>query len=82
MWLRRSLNANTNYPWAHFLLAAAHSLSGELDEARAAAKAELAPNPDFTIRRVKAFPFSGDEQFRAGSRRLFQGMRLAGVPDG
>jgi TolB-like protein/class 3 adenylate cyclase len=82
MWLRRSLKANTNYPWAHFVLAAAHSLSGESDEARAAAKAGLALDPGFTIRRIKAFPFSGDEQFRAGTRRLFQGMRLAGVPDG
>jgi TolB-like protein/class 3 adenylate cyclase len=82
MWLRRSLKANTNYPWACFLLAAAHSLSGELNEARAAAKAGLALDPGFTIGRLKAFPLpSGDEQFRAGSRRLIQGMRLAGVPE-
>jgi TolB-like protein len=70
MWLHRSLKANTNYPWAHFVLAAAHSLSGELDEARAAAKAGLALDPGFTIRRLKAFPFSGDEQFRAATRAL------------
>jgi tetratricopeptide (TPR) repeat protein len=82
MWLRRSLKANTNYPWARFVLAAVHSLSGEPDEARAAAKAGLALDPGFTIRRLKAFPFSGGEQFRAGSRRLIQGMRLAGVPEG
>ena len=82
MWIRRSLKANTNYPWAHFLLAAALSLSGELDEARAAAKAGLALDPGFTIRRLKAFPFSGNEQFRVGSRRIIQGMRLAGVPEG
>ena len=55
MWLRRSLKANTNYPWAHFVLAAALSLSGELDEARAAAKAGLALDPGFTIRRLKAY---------------------------
>jgi TolB-like protein/Flp pilus assembly protein TadD len=82
MWIRRSLKANTNYPWAHFLLAAALSLSGELDEARAAAKAGLTLDPGFTIRRLKAFPFSGNEQFRAGSRRIIQGMRLAGIPEG
>jgi tetratricopeptide (TPR) repeat protein len=82
MWLRRSLKANTNYPWAHFELAAAHSLSGELDEARAAAKAGLALDPAFTIRRLKAFPFSGDEQFRAATRRIIRGMRSAGVPEG
>jgi hypothetical protein len=79
--LHRSLKVNTNYPWAHFLLAAVHSLSGELDEARAAAKAGLVLDPGFTIRRLKAFPLSGDKQFRAGSRRLVRGMHLAGVPD-
>ena len=78
MWLRRALNVNTNYPWAHFLLAATHSLSGELDEARAAAKAGLALDPGFTVRRLRVFPFS---QFRAASRRLIRGMRLAGVPE-
>ncbi len=82
MWLHRSLKANTNYPWAHFVLAAAHSLSDELDEARAAAKAGLALDPGFTIRRLKAFPFSGDERFRAATRRIIRGMRSAGVPEG
>jgi TolB-like protein/Tfp pilus assembly protein PilF len=82
MWLHRSLKANTNYPWAYFVLAAAHSLSGELDEARAAAKAGLALDPNFTIRRLKAFPFSGDEPFRTGIRRILRGMRMAGVPEG
>ena len=82
MWLRRSLKTNTNYPLAYFQLAAAHSLSGELDEARAAVKAGLALDPDFTIRRLKAFPFRGDEQFRAASRRIIRGMRMAGVPEG
>jgi len=82
MWLHRSLKTNTNYPWAHFVLAAAHSLSGELDEARAAAKTGLALDPGFTIRRLKVFPFSGDEQFRAATRRIIRGMRSAGVPEG
>ena len=82
MWIRRSLKANTNYPLAHFELAAALSLSGELDEARAAAKAGLALDPGFTIRRLKAVPFSGNEQFRAGAKRLIRGMGLAGVPEG
>ncbi|GKQ52003.1 adenylate/guanylate cyclase domain-containing protein [Bradyrhizobium sp. Ce-3] len=82
IWLRRSLKANTNYPWAHFALAAAYSLSGELEEAKAAAKAGLALDPGFTIRRLKAFPFSGDESFRAGIRRLIKGMHLAGLPEG
>jgi TolB-like protein/Tfp pilus assembly protein PilF len=81
-WLRRSLKANTNYPLAYFELAAVQGLSGELDEARAAVKAGLALDPGFTIRRLKAFPFAGDEQFRIGSRRIIRGMHLAGKPEG
>jgi TolB-like protein len=81
MWLRRSLKTNTNYPWARFILAATLSLSGELDEARAAAKAGLALDPGFTTRRLKASPFSGNEQFRAAFRRIIRGMHLAGIPE-
>ena len=51
VWLRRSLEANRNYPGAHFNLAAALALIGELGEARATAQAGLALNPNFTIRR-------------------------------
>ena len=53
-WLRRSIEANRNYPLAHFHLAAALALLGLLDEARAAAQAGLALNPSFTIRRFRA----------------------------
>ena len=81
VWLRRSLKANPNYPYAHFLLAAALSLVGELDEARAAAKAGLALDPTFTIRRLKDFPIAGDAKFRVASKRLIQGMRMAGMPE-
>ena len=47
-WLRRSIEANRNYPLAHFHLAAALALLGQLDEARAAAQAGLALDPGFT----------------------------------
>ena len=53
VWLRRSIEANRNYPVAHFHLAAALALLGSLDEARAAAQAGLALNPSFTIRRFR-----------------------------
>jgi tetratricopeptide (TPR) repeat protein len=81
MWLRRSLKANPNHPISHFNLAAALAYLGKLDEARAAAKEGLALDPTFTIRRLKSVPFSDDPTFRAGGRRLVQGMRLAGVPE-
>jgi Flp pilus assembly protein TadD len=41
-WLRRSLDANRNYPLAHFLLAAALARLGELDHAKAAVQTGLA----------------------------------------
>ena len=52
-WFRRSLEANRNYPTAHLILAVALALLGSLDQARAAARAGLAINPGFTIRRFR-----------------------------
>jgi tetratricopeptide (TPR) repeat protein len=46
-WLRRSIEANRNFPAAHFFLAATLALLGEPDQARAAAQAGLALNPPF-----------------------------------
>jgi Flp pilus assembly protein TadD len=40
-WLRRSLEANRNYPLAHFHLAAALALLGSLEEARDAIRRGL-----------------------------------------
>jgi hypothetical protein len=54
MWLRRSTEANRNFPLAHVLLAAALGLTGALDEARTAARTGLALNAGFTIRRFVA----------------------------
>jgi TolB-like protein len=80
-WLRRSLEANRNYPLAHFQLAAALALLGSLEEARDAVRAGLALHPTFTIRRMRG-RMSDDLTFRAGSERIRAGMRMAGVPEG
>jgi len=53
-----------------------------LRKARAAAKAGLALDPNFTIRRWRALPFRGNPKFRAASKRIIEGMRTAGVPEG
>jgi tetratricopeptide (TPR) repeat protein len=82
VWLRRSLEANRNYPSAHFNLAAALALVGELDEARAIAQAGLALNPSFTIRRYRAFLPSNHPVYLAGRERVNEALRLAGVPEG
>jgi TolB-like protein len=82
VWLRRSLNTSPNYPVAHFELAAALAHLGKLDEARTAVKAGLALDPTFTIRRLKSATVSDDPTFREQGRRVIQGMRIAGVPEG
>jgi tetratricopeptide (TPR) repeat protein len=82
VWLRRSLEANRNYPSAHFYLAAALALVGELDGARTTAQAGLALNPTFTIRRYRTFNPSNHPVYLAGRERIYDALRLAGVPDG
>ena len=81
-WFRRSLEANRNYPIAHFILAAALALLGPLDQARAAARAGLAISPGFTIRRFRNGAQSDNPIYLAARERLYEGMRSAGVPEG
>jgi TolB-like protein len=80
-WLRRSLEANRNLPIAHFQFAAALALVGSVKEARAAALAGFASDPDFTIRRTKGLSLSSDPIFRAGIKRIREGMLMAGIPE-
>jgi TolB-like protein/Flp pilus assembly protein TadD len=81
-WLRRSIETNRNFPPSHFELAAALGLLGIVDEARTAAKAAIALNPGFTIRRLRAGKFSDNPSYLAGRERFYEGLRLAGVPEG
>ncbi|MHC2333355.1 adenylate/guanylate cyclase domain-containing protein [Bradyrhizobium sp. USDA 4454] len=80
-WLRRSIEANRTHPLAHFSLAAALGLLGAFDEARTCAKAGLALNPGFTIRRLRAAKISDNPIYLSGQERLCEGMRIAGVPE-
>jgi TolB-like protein len=81
-WIRRSLEVNRNYPVAHFHLAAALALLGKLNDARAAVKDGLALDPYFTRRRFLANSLSDDPTFLAAEKRISEGMRMAGVPEG
>jgi TolB-like protein/Flp pilus assembly protein TadD len=81
VWLRRSVEANRNSPFTHFLLAAALGLQGFVDEARTAAAAGLALIPGFTIGLFRASQPSDNPTFLAGRERLYSGIRLAGVPE-
>jgi TolB-like protein len=82
VWLRRSLEDNRNHPGTHFNLAAALALVGELDEARATVRAGLALNPSFTIRRYRTNTASNHPLYLAGRERIYEGLRMAGVPEG
>ena len=81
-WLRRAVETNRNLPLAHFYLAAALAQLGRLDEARPVVASGLALHPTFTIRRFRSTGRSDDPTVRAQGRRLVEGMRKAGVPEG
>jgi hypothetical protein len=57
------------------------SLLGAVDEARTTAKAALTLNPDLPSAAC-ASGFSDNPTYLAGRKRLYEGLRLAGVPEG
>jgi TolB-like protein/Tfp pilus assembly protein PilF len=81
-WFHRSIEANRNYPIAHFGLGAALALLGSLDQARGAANAGLAINPNFTVRLYREGASSDNPMYLAKRERIYEGMRMAGVPEG
>ncbi len=81
VWLLRSIEANRNHPQSHFFLAAAQAHLGRMSEAQAAAKAGLALNPTFTIRRFRAGAYSDNPTYLTQRERVYDGMRKAGLPE-
>jgi TolB-like protein len=77
----RGIEANRNFPPTHFFLAAALALQGALVQAGTAATAGLALDPGFTIRRFRLGASSDNPTFLAERERVYEGMRLAGVPE-
>ncbi|WOH84667.1 winged helix-turn-helix domain-containing protein [Bradyrhizobium sp. BEA-2-5] len=82
-WLRRSIEANPNFALAHFHLAGALAMMGDLEEAQSSAKAGLALDPNFSIRRydVNVVFLSDNPVWLAKRKRFYEGMRMAGVPE-
>ena len=80
-WLRRSIEANRNFPLAHFHLAEVLALLGQSDDARAAAQAGLALDPGFNLRRYRVNALSDNPVYLAGRERSCEGMRMAGIPE-
>jgi tetratricopeptide (TPR) repeat protein len=81
-WFRRSTEANRNNPLNHFLLAAALAYQGQNAEAAMAAKAGLELEPAFTIRRYREGALTDNATYLARRERFYEGMRMAGVPEG
>jgi TolB-like protein len=82
-WLRRSIEANPNFTLSHFHFAGALAMMGNLREARSSADAGLALDPDFTIRRYRMNGWQhANPVWRARRERFYDGMRMAGVPEG
>ena len=65
----------------HFYLAAALARLGRLHEAREAARAGLELNPSFTIARLRSLAFSDHPVYLAGRERVYEGLRIAGLPE-
>jgi TolB-like protein/class 3 adenylate cyclase len=80
-WERRSIDANRNFPLAHFYLAVALAHLGRLDEARAAVRSGLALDPTYTVGRWRSIKMSDNLTFLAQRERVPDGLRKAGVPE-
>ena len=83
LWCRRAIEANRNYPEAHFHLAAALARLGRFDEARSAVAAGLALNPSFTVSRARInwTAMSDDPTHPVQLAPIFEGLHQAGLPE-
>jgi TolB-like protein/cytochrome c-type biogenesis protein CcmH/NrfG len=80
-WLRRSIDANRNFEFPYFLLAAALAHLGRIEEARPAAQTGLALNPGRTIRHWRRRFAGGHPVLAAQREHIIDGLRMAGVPE-
>jgi TolB-like protein/class 3 adenylate cyclase/tetratricopeptide (TPR) repeat protein len=80
--LRKSVEMNPNVALTQFFLAAASAQSGRAGEAREARNAGLLLDPNFTVARFRNEPRSKNATFLAQRERIYEGLRLAGVPEG
>ena len=80
--MRKSVEMNPNVALMQFFLAATTALSGRADEARAAREAGMQLDPNFTVARFRNERRSQNPTFLAQRERIYEGLRLAGVPEG
>ena len=80
--LRKSVEMNPNVALTQFFLAAASALNGHAAEAREARDAGLRLDANFTVARFRNERRSDNPIFLAQRERIFEGLSLAGVPEG
>jgi TolB-like protein/tetratricopeptide (TPR) repeat protein len=80
--LRKSVEMNPNLALTQFFLAAASALSGRPGEAKEARNAGLRLDPNFTVAKFRNEPRSENATFLAQRERIYEGLSLAGVPEG
>jgi tetratricopeptide (TPR) repeat protein len=78
--LRHSVELNAQWPFSHFVLASALAHAGLLAEAAEAADSGLRLAPQFTIARLRAQVIGTNPIYLAQRERLYEGLKLAGVP--
>jgi TolB-like protein len=80
--LRHSVELNSQWAFSHFVLASALAQAGLLADATEAAAAGLRLAPQFTIARLRAQVVGSNPIYLAQRERLYDGLRVAGVPEG
>jgi len=79
--LRKSVEINPNWVLAQFVLAAALALAGLLAEASETCSVARRLAPNFTVAGFRAQAVSDIPVYLAQRERLYEGLRLAGVPE-
>ena len=80
--LRQAIEANRNFPLAHFYLGVALADLGRLGEARLEAREGLSIDPTFTVRRYRADEPTDNPVFLTRRQQIYEIMRRIGVPEG
>jgi TolB-like protein len=80
--LRKTVEINPNWGHSHFILAGALALAGLLEEAAEVCAVARRLAPHFTIAKFRAEAVSDNPVFLAQRELFYEGLRLAGVPEG
>ena len=81
-WCEKAAASNPQYGPPIAYLAAANAWAGHLNEAREAASQLQKVSPGFTVQKSAGFHWTDDPTFNAQQRRITEGLRKAGVPEG